>query len=104
MAMTLYLILLTYTRPVDEINAALDEHRAYLRRWYDVGRFVFSGPRVPATGGVILARASSLEEAQACVRDDPFHQRGLASHEIIPFAALWTDPRLEALLAEVPEG
>lgn len=102
MAATLYLILLTYTSPVDEITAALDDHRAYLRRAYDAGRFLVSGPRVPApaTGGVILARAASLEEAQSYVRDDPFHQRGLATHEIIPFAALWSDPRLTLLLEE----
>lgn len=102
-APTLYLILLTYTRPAEEIAAALEDHRAYLRRAYDAGRFLVSGPRVPATGGVILARAASLEEAQTYVRDDPFHQRGLASHEIIPFTALWSDPRMAPLLEEMSE-
>ena len=104
MTTTLYLILLTYTRPHEEIAAALEDHRAYLRRAYDAGRFLVSGPRVPApaSGGVILARAGSLEEARTYVRDDPFHQRGLATHEIIPFDALWADPRMAALLEEVP--
>ena len=100
---TLYLILLTYTRPAEEIAAALEDHRAYLRRAYEAGRFLVSGPRVPASGGVILARAGSLEEAWGYVRDDPFHQRGLATHEIIPFTALWADPRMAALLGESSE-
>ncbi len=100
MTATLYLILLTYTHPREEISAALDDHRAYLRRAYDTGHFLVSGPRVPASGGVILARAASLEEAQSYVRDDPFYQRGLATHEIIPFDALWFDPRMAPLLEE----
>ncbi|HEX9036569.1 MAG TPA: YciI family protein [Ktedonobacterales bacterium] len=100
MTTMLYLILLTYTRPKEEIDAALDDHRAYLRRNYDAGRFLVSGPRVPASGGVILARAGSLEEAWGYVRDDPFAQRELASHEVIPFIALWSDPRLAPLLSQ----
>jgi uncharacterized protein YciI len=100
MAPTLYLILLTYTAPEAEITAALEDHRAYLRRWYDAGKFLLSGPRVPATGGVIVARALSAEEAERYVADDPFHQRGLATHEVIPFVGLWSDPRLAPLLQE----
>ncbi len=100
MTTTLYLILLTYTRPPEEIAAALEDHRAYLRRAYDAGRFIVSGPRVPASGGVIIARAASLEEVRGYVRDDPFYQRGLATHEIIPFTALWSDPRMAPLLEE----
>ena len=100
MAPTLYLIMLTYTAPEAEINAAVEDHRAYLQRWYDAGKFLLSGPRVPATGGVIIARAASAAEAQGYVTDDPFYQRGLATHEIIPFTGLWSDPRIAPLLQE----
>lgn len=102
MPATLYLMLLTYTRPREEIDAAVEGHRAFLRRGYAAGRFLVSGPRVPPDGGVILARAASLDVARGYLRDDPFQQRGLATYEIIPFTALWSDSRLAPLLDEPP--
>lgn len=99
---TLYVILLTYVRPAEEINAHLEEHRAYLRRAYAESRFIVSGPRVPASGGVILARASSEADARALTQEDPFSQLGLATYEIIPFDALWSSPAFAPLL-EAPQ-
>lgn len=95
---TLYLLLLTYTRPLDEVNAHLEEHRAFLRRMYAAGHFIVSGPRVPPGGGVILARAASEDDARALTRDDPFSQMGLATYEIIGFDALWSAPEFAPLL------
>lgn len=100
MTTTLYLLLLTYTRPLEEVNAHLEEHRAYLRRAYAAGHFLVSGPRVPPGGGVILARAASAEDALALTRDDPFNQLGLATYEIVAFDALWSAPEFAPLLAE----
>lgn len=60
---TLYLIPLTATCPAKEVAAHVAEHRAYLHRTYAEGRFIVSGPRAPATGGVILARAASEDAA-----------------------------------------
>jgi uncharacterized protein YciI len=96
---TLYLILLTYVRPAEEVAAHLEEHRAYLRRAYAEGRFIVSGPRVPADGGVILARAASEDDVRAIIRADPFHQRGIAEYQIIAFDALWSAPEFAPFLA-----
>lgn len=79
----LYLIVLRYIRPLEAINAALDAHRAYLREGYQQGHFLMSGPLEPRTGGAILARAESLQAAQALVAQDPFKQQQLADYEII---------------------
>lgn len=97
---TLYLIMLTYTQPLDVVNTHLEEHRAYLRRNYAAGHFIVSGPRVPSGGGVILARAASDQDARALTRDDPFSQLGLATYEIIAFDALWSAPEFAAVLAQ----
>jgi uncharacterized protein YciI len=96
---TLYLILLTYIRPPDEVAAHLEEHRAYLRRAYAEGHFIVSGPRIPAQGGVILARAASADDARDLIRTDPFHQRGIAEYQLIAFDALWSAPEFAPLLA-----
>ncbi len=100
MPTTLYLIMLTYTRPLEEVNAHLEEHRAYLRRNYAEGHFIVSGPRVPPGGGVILARAASEQAARDLIREDPFGQLGLATYEIIAFDALWSAPEFASVLAQ----
>jgi hypothetical protein len=49
----MFMILLTYVKPLDEVDRLLDDHNAYLERNYERGRFVASGRRVPRTRGVI---------------------------------------------------
>ena len=99
---TLYLILLKYIRPPEEVTAHVEEHRAYLRRHYTAGDFIVSGPRVPPEGGVILARAASEADARALIADDPFSQLGIAEYQLIPFDALWSAPGFAALLETPP--
>ncbi len=93
-------------RPAEEVAAHLEEHRAYLRRAYAEGRIIVSGPRVPAEGGVILARAASADNLRASIREDPFSQRGIAEYQVIAFEALWSAPAfapfLEAFSAPPP--
>ncbi len=86
---TLYLILLTYVQAPEEVAAHLEEHRAYLRRMYAEDHFIVSGPRIPAEGGVILARAASEDDVRALIRMDPFSQRSIAQYQVIAFDALW---------------
>ncbi len=103
MTPTLYVILLTYVRPPEDVAAHLELHRAYLRRAYADGWFIVSGPQIPAQGGVILARAASVDDAQAMIRADPFSQLGLAEYQIIPFDALWSAPAFAPFLATSSE-
>ena len=95
---TLYVILLKYVRPPEEVTVHLEEHRAYLRQAYADGWFIVSGPRIPATGGVILARAASEDDVRAMIHADPFSQLGIAEYEIIAFDALWHAPEFAPLL------
>lgn len=79
----LFLILLDYLRPLSEVDAHLDEHRAFLARHYAAGHFLLSGRKTPRTGGVILARAHSLYEVTQWVSADPFCQARVASYQIV---------------------
>jgi uncharacterized protein YciI len=47
-------------------------HRQFLQRGYDQGRFLLSGPHIPPTGGVLLARAQSRQELDEFLADEPF--------------------------------
>ena len=80
----IYVAILTYIRPLEEIDAHVEAHIAWLRQHYAAGTFLLSGRRVPRTGGVILTRGESLEAVEALLKTDPFHIHGLATVEIIP--------------------
>ena len=47
-------------------------HRAFLQEGYERGDFLLSGPSVPPTGGVLIARAETRENLDALLADEPF--------------------------------
>ena len=53
----MFVVLLNYEKPLEEIDDLMSDHMAYLRRCYASGVFLASGRREPRTGGVILATA-----------------------------------------------
>ena len=81
----MFIIVLTYQKDLTEVETYLVEHRAYLDKHYASGHFIASGRQEPRVGGVILARASSREEVEGVIRQDPFFQHGIASYQIIEF-------------------
>lgn len=53
----MFIVTLTYTRPLAEVDALMDPHMVWLKKHYESGLFVASGRQVPRTGGVIFARS-----------------------------------------------
>lgn len=98
MAALLYLVLLDYQADLDEIDASMRDHMAFLDKCYDAGVFIVSGRRDPRTGGVILAKAPAREDVEAIMALDPFVSRGLATFEIVAFRASQTSPAFKAIL------
>ncbi len=81
--------ILRYRRPLEEVVAAVDDHRAYLRTLKDQGILVASGPAHPRNGGMLILRVPDDDIIPSLdrVRDaDPYYQRGLAQYELIPWA------------------
>lgn len=89
---------LTYLRPLDEVDALIAEHVRYLDEHYASGLFVASGRRVPRTGGVILIAGHDREQAAAVLEQDPFHRAGVASYELIEFAPVKMRAGFEAFI------
>ena len=81
----MYLIQVTYIKPISEIDKHLVDHRAFLDQYYASGKLICSGPRNPRTGGIILSNAKSLDEVWNFIHNDPFHINGIASYEVIEF-------------------
>jgi len=94
-----FVVLLTYTKSLDVIDALLAEHVRFLEANYARGVFLASGRRVPRTGGVILARADSRPALETILADDPFARAGAADYEVIEFVPGNVAPGLEELLA-----
>jgi uncharacterized protein YciI len=92
-----FVLLLTYVKPLPEVDALMREHVAWLDEHYAAGRFLVSGRRIPRTGGVIVARGEDQAEMEALVATDPFVSGGVATCEVIRFRASQTADGFERL-------
>lgn len=92
----MFIVLLEYTRPLDEVDAQIPAHRAFLERQYATGHFLLSGRKEPRTGGVIIATMASKLQLEQLLKDDPFAQAGVASYQVIEFIPTMTAPGLTA--------
>ena len=73
----MFLIEINYTRPIEEIEAQTAAHRAFLDIHMASGLLVLTGPKVPRTGGILIARGGQTKEQLAAVlADDPFQALG----------------------------
>src|SRR6185436_19433420 len=86
-ARVMFVIELTYTADLAEIDAHMAAHVAFLNKYYDAGNFVVSGRKIPRDGGIIVSVGKSKEEIERIVSEDPFHRHGLAEFRIIEFRA-----------------
>lgn len=83
----MFVIELSYKVELEQIDAAMAAHVAFLKKHYASGSFLVSGRKIPRDGGIILAVGQSREEVEAVMREDPFVQRGLADLRITEFRA-----------------
>lgn len=76
-------------------------HRQFLQRGYDKGQFLLSGPSIPPTGGVLIARAESLEQLFQLLADEPFCKAGVMRFsKIIEFSPVQHQPILNEWLGK----
>jgi uncharacterized protein YciI len=87
-----FVAILTYVKPLPEVDAVMRRHMAWLDEQYAAGRFVVSGRRIPRTGGVIVARGDDREAMEALAASDPFVSEGVATVELIEFQASQRSP------------
>jgi uncharacterized protein YciI len=90
-----FIINVTYLAPLTKIDEMLAEHRKFLQGGYDKGLLLFSGPRNPRTGGIVAARADSLESIKSFFNNDPYKIAGAADYEFVEFDPVKHQPFLE---------
>jgi len=93
----MFIVTLTYIRPLEELDALMDAHVRWLKTHYESGLFVASGRQVPRKGGVILARSGDRAALEALLARDPFVQNGVARTDVIEFVPSMTAPGAEVL-------
>ena len=92
----MFIVSLSYIKPLSEIETHLPAHIDYLDRHYAAGTFLLSGRKEPRTGGVIIMRAGNRAQAEAVIAEDPFYQAGLAEYQITQFIPTKTAADLTA--------
>jgi uncharacterized protein YciI len=92
----MFILSLTYTAPLSEVDAHIEPHLAWVAGGYDSGTFLASGRKAPRTGGVILAQGER-SQLEAFVATDPFVLAGVADYEITQVQLSRTVPGLEGL-------
>lgn len=94
----MFIAILTYVRPLAEVDALIPAHVAFLDEHYASGLFVASGRRVPRTGGIILIAGQDRARALAALDADPFRRAGVAEYELLEFAPTKMQPGFDAFL------
>jgi uncharacterized protein YciI len=81
----MFILNLTYIKPIMEVEKYLPNHIAFLEKYYKAQKFICSGRKNPRTGGIILCNAQDINEVNRLLREDPFYKEKIASYEIIEF-------------------
>ena len=83
----MFVIELIYKADLEEIDAHMTAHVRFLKKYYAAGTFLVSGRKIPREGGIILATGKTRQQIETLIREDPFHQHGLADFRVIEFRA-----------------
>ncbi|MGN5376049.1 YciI family protein [Sphingomonas hankookensis] len=78
------LALLTYVRPLDEVDVHREAHVAWIKAAMAEGVMLLAGRRDPPTGGVLLFRGEA-DMVGEFARTDPFVVNGVATVEVVGF-------------------
>ncbi|MFJ8667272.1 YciI family protein [Streptomyces sp. NPDC093600] len=98
----MFVLELTYTAPVERVDALMEAHIAWLDAQYAAGVFIASGRKNPRDGGVILAVGVDREEIEKIAAADPFSVEGVCAYRITEFYATKTSDALAPYRERLP--
>lgn len=81
----MFIVMLTYKKPLEIIDQYLAAHRAYLDEGYAKNFLIASGPKNPRTGGVLISQLKNREQLENFLQQDPFSMNDVIDFEIIEF-------------------
>ncbi len=95
------LAIITYTKPLDEVDLHLKEHRQFLQNLLEQKKLLMCGRLHPRTGGIIIAHNLSLSAFEECLSKDPF--QSVAHYNIMEFTPLLQDPSLREIIEKLSD-
>ncbi|MFC4062018.1 YciI family protein [Planomonospora corallina] len=98
----MFILELTYTAPLERVDAVLADHVTWLDEQYEAGVFIASGRKVPRDGGVIVAVGEDRAAVEALVATDPFSVEKVADYRITEFLATRTAAPLASYRQQPP--
>lgn len=81
----MFIVMLTYKKPIEIVEKYLAEHRSFLETGYKNNYFVVSGPKNPRTGGIIISNLADEQQLKSILKQDPFSIHEVADYEFIEF-------------------
>ncbi len=81
----MFIAILTYKKPLEEVDRFLQTHRDYLAVHYDAGDFIASDPQNPRIGGVIMMKSDNRATVDTIISQDSFNINGIAEYQIVEF-------------------
>ena len=96
----MFIVNLTYIKPLVEVEKFLEKHIDFLNQYYTKGHFIASGRKNPRSGGIILMRAENKDAVQEIIAHDPFYQNEIAQYDIIEFEASKYCPEFEPIISK----
>ncbi len=94
----MFIVHITYLTELEEIEKYTQAHRDFLDMHYQSGQFLASGPKIPRTGGIIVAVGNDKKKLESILEQDPFNTAGVASYEIIEFTAVKSLDEIKLLI------
>ena len=81
----MYLMISTYTVPLEEVDKLRDAHIAFLDEKQAEGIVVEAGRQDPPNGGVVILDVASEKEAFAVMADDPYVKANVGEYKAVGF-------------------
>lgn len=76
----MYIVFLTYTRPIEDVEALLEPHIEWLNRYFKAGAFISAGRKDPRDGGMVMVREMDRKQLDQILAEDPF--QAVARYEV----------------------
>jgi uncharacterized protein YciI len=83
--MKYFLVLIEYKTDIENIIKITEQHRAHLKKGYEQGMFLISGPQIPRKGSLVIAKSDTREQLETFFSEDPYFINSYADFKFIEF-------------------
>ena len=82
-----HVLTLTYTQPLDVVDANRPAHLAWLQQEVDAGRLILTGRQESGRGGVLITGDITTAEAEQLMASDPYQLAGVVDYQRVSITA-----------------